>query len=354
VKKANKWVFSTLAAGAVFALGGWTGLHIGEQLGRTAGKEPNISAALTEVKPGIQSRTAQYETHVLTITSSSTFNATLGESSARVQAKLGKPKYGYNGINKTFWWIYESYWIGFRDGHVVELFSNHKNAEYNGIKVGYTRDQVQKKIAYAARPQWNLFSTNFTFTNLSHERVLYKIGNEALIAYYDTLDKNKLMGIRVVMPEELVYKKYFGYTYRYIKKPVIPAYSTDWQSVNRNEAQEVLLLSNTERLKKGISPLSWSKQAAASASYHSKDMFTRHYFSHTLPDGRTPFDLMRKQGISFKEAGEDIAVGYVDAIDAVFGWMNSAGHRKSLLNANFSRLGSGVYETYYTQHFYRP
>ncbi|WCK55339.1 CAP domain-containing protein [Aneurinibacillus sp. Ricciae_BoGa-3] len=340
MKKSNKWILSTLAAGAVFALGACTGLSVGGQLGRTAE----------------QSRTAVGQTHVLsaTTTSSSTFSVALGEPSAHVKAKLGNPKYGYNGINKTFWWIYDSYWIGFRNGRVVELFTNHKNATYNGVKIGYTRGQVEKKVKYAAKPQWSLFNVGFTFSNLSRDRILYKIGNEALIAYYDTLDKNKLMGIRVVKPEELVYKKYFGYTYRYIKKPAITSYSTDWPSVNRNEAEEILLLSNTERLKKGISPLSWSKQAAASASYHSKDMFTRHYFAHTLPDGRTPFDLMRKQGISFHEAGENIATGYVDAIDAVFGWMNSAGHRKSLLNANFSRLGAGVYETYYTQHFYRP
>ncbi|MEK1830243.1 CAP domain-containing protein [Priestia megaterium] len=53
-------------------------------------------------------------------------------------------------------------------------------------------------------------------------------------------------------------------------------------------------------------------------------------------------------------AGENIASNYQDGIAAVEGWLNSEGHRKALLNKEFTRLGVGVYEKYYTQNFITP
>lgn len=278
----------------------------------------------------------------------------LEDTGEQVQGKLGKPGKTYTGIQQTTWWIYNTVWVGLRNNKVIEIFSNQEKVSYGTIKPGMTRPEVEKVLAYNTSPSWIMFNSSIAFTNELDKKVLYKQGNRAFIAYYDTLDNNRLLGFRVVLPEELVIKGFFGYNYRSFIPPSFPDYKTNMDQVNKDEAEEILLLSNQEREKKGVPDLNWSDSAAKSAFIHSKDMSDHNYFSHTFSDGRTPFDLMKEQGIVFRLASENIAMGYRDGIEAVYGWMNSSGHRHSLLNADLKRMGVGVYNYYYTQHFYTP
>jgi uncharacterized protein YkwD len=57
--------------------------------------------------------------------------------------------------------------------------------------------------------------------------------------------------------------------------------------------------------------------------------------------------------VPFQMAGENIAAHYVDGPAVVEGWLNSKGHRESLLSGDFTHLGVGVYQKYYTQNFIR-
>jgi uncharacterized protein YkwD len=332
--------------------------YVGEKLGKEVGynqktrsawigKKPNLETTPTPAKPQPSSGS-----QIVSVPSS--FKVNIGERWDAVKAKLGAYKSSYVGANQTTWWVYDKYWIGFRDGHVIELFSNDLSAQYNGVKVGSTRSEVEKKLKYTAKPEWNLYGARFIFQNQGDERALYKSGTNAVIAYYDNLDKKRLLGLRIVHPNELIHKKYFGYTYEYAQKPTIPSYPTNTATVNKHAAQQVLWVTNKERAKRKVPALSWSDQAAASAYKHSKEMETYNYFSHTTRNGKSPFDLMKEQKIKYTLAAENIAAGYPDAIEAVFGWMNSASHRKSLLNPAFKKLGVGVSGTYYTQHFFTP
>ncbi|WCN37372.1 CAP domain-containing protein [Aneurinibacillus uraniidurans] len=290
---------------------------------------------------------------VATATSSG-FKVSLGERWDSVKKKLGAYRSTLVGVNQTKWWIYDTYWIGFRDGKVIEIFTSHPSMSLGGVNIGSTRSAVEKKLRYEAAPQWDLFGAKFTFENKGQEKVLYKSGSQAIIAYYDTLDHKKLLGIRIVNPAELVYKRYFSYRYVYYQKPSIPTYTTDTAQVNKDAARGVYLLSNGERTKHKLGELAWSDKAATSAYKHSKDMSVYKYFSHSTHSGKSPFDLMAAENIRYTIAAENIAMGYTDSIEAVFGWMNSPGHRKSLLNPKFKKIGVGVYGTYYTQHFYAP
>ncbi|HBI05116.1 MAG TPA: hypothetical protein DDY49_13935 [Paenibacillaceae bacterium] len=278
----------------------------------------------------------------------------LGDSGELIKGKFGEPQKIYAGIEETTWWIYEKLWIGLRNNEVVEIFYNQEKVNYGGITTGMTRAEVEKMLEFNPNPKWIIYKASITFTNDLDKKVLYKRGKHALIAYYDTLDNNRLLGLRIIKPEELVVKNFFGYQYRSLYTPKFPEYKTDMAKVNRDQGEEILLLSNIERNKKGVGPLRWSDLASRSALKHSKDMSDHNYFSHSFSDGRTPFDLMKEQGITFRVASENIAMGYRDAIEAVYGWMNSSGHRHSLLNPDLKRLGAGVYNYYYTQHFYTP
>ncbi|XID90886.1 CAP domain-containing protein [Paenibacillaceae bacterium WGS1546] len=118
--------------------------------------------------------------------------------------------------------------------------------------------------------------------------------------------------------------------------------------------RQVFDLTNAFRAKNGIDPLQWDAKAALTARKHSKDMDERDYFSHTNPDGLTPFDRMTADGIVYSAAAENIANGFTNALAVHHGWLNSAGHRRNMLNDALQRLGVGAYDTYYTQKFYAP
>ena len=62
---------------------------------------------------------------------------------------------------------------------------------------------------------------------------------------------------------------------------------------------------------------------------------------------------LKEVGIEHRKAGENIAFDYVDAIEAVHGWLNSPAHRDVLLNKDFTHIGTGAYGKHYTQDFIR-
>jgi len=67
---------------------------------------------------------------------------------------------------------------------------------------------------------------------------------------------------------------------------------------------------------------------------------------------------MEDAGIRYKTAGENIAMGQMDGIFAHESWMNSPGHRATILGF-FEYLGVGVdadekSSICYTQNFFTP
>ena len=104
---------------------------------------------------------------------------------------------------------------------------------------------------------------------------------------------------------------------------------------------EMLQLVNEERIKVGLNLLKSDPEMAEVARAHSRDMFTRGYFAHLNPDGKTPFDRMTAARVKYKAAGENLALAPTLDI-AHNGLMNSPGHRANILQKNFGRLGIGV------------
>ena len=96
--------------------------------------------------------------------------------------------------------------------------------------------------------------------------------------------------------------------------------------------EEVLRLVNAERAKAGLSPLSMNWELSRVARYKSEDMRQRGYFDHTSPTYGSPFDMMRSFGITYRAAGENIAMGYSTPAAVVNAWMNSPGHRANILD----------------------
>lgn len=126
----------------------------------------------------------------------------------------------------------------------------------------------------------------------------------------------------------------------------------------RGESVVNFHMTNAFRVYHGLKPFIWSEACAEAARLHSTDMAGQDYFSHMSLDGRSPFDRMQTQGISFQSAAENISAGNSLGIDAYDGWVNSAGHRNNMLG-EYANLGVGAgyngsstYDWYMTQDFF--
>lgn len=116
---------------------------------------------------------------------------------------------------------------------------------------------------------------------------------------------------------------------------------------------EVIRLVNAERVKHGLQALSTDWELSRVARYKSQDMKDNRYFSHTSPVYGSPFQMIKNFGVSYRSAGENIAMGYVSPQAVVNGWMNSSGHRANILNKSFTHIGVGYVAAgnYWTQMF---
>ena len=126
-------------------------------------------------------------------------------------------------------------------------------------------------------------------------------------------------------------------------------------SVNSMEKQ-VASLTNSERKAAGLGSLTLDSQLSKLARMKAEDMAKKGYFSHTSPTYGSAFDMMKKYGVSYRTAGENIAKGQKTAETVMNGWMNSSGHRANILNGAYTHIGVGYAKdskgnTYWAQIF---
>jgi uncharacterized protein YkwD len=108
---------------------------------------------------------------------------------------------------------------------------------------------------------------------------------------------------------------------------------------------------NAHRRKVGCKPLAWVGPVARVAQQHSLDMVANRFFSHTNLLGETPFDRLRKAGIKYTRAAENIAQGQRSAQHVLNSWLTSPGHRRNIEDCAFQQHGLGLYQNHWTHLF---
>lgn len=121
---------------------------------------------------------------------------------------------------------------------------------------------------------------------------------------------------------------------------------------------EVITLVNKERTSRGLEALAKNDVLSKLARLKSQDMVDKDYFDHQSPTYGSPFDMMKSFGITFKNAGENIASGQSTSKMVMVDWMNSPGHRENILKEEYQEIGVGVVkdsngQLYWTQMFIR-
>ncbi|WP_223199340.1 CAP domain-containing protein [Solihabitans fulvus] len=121
-----------------------------------------------------------------------------------------------------------------------------------------------------------------------------------------------------------------------------------------NPGRQVLALVNEQRSTAGCAPLKADDRLTAAAQAHSTDMSARNYFSHDTPEGKDFATRITDAGYP-SPGGENIAKGQRSPGEVMQAWMNSAGHRRNILDCSFTTMGLGLSTQgwYWTQDFGR-
>lgn len=120
--------------------------------------------------------------------------------------------------------------------------------------------------------------------------------------------------------------------------------------------QQVVDLVNAERAKGGLNPLTVSQEVQNAAQVRAGEIIQS--FSHTRPNGASPFTALNEQNLKYTAAGENIAAGQATPQAVMDSWMNSSGHRANIMNPDFTHIGVGYiegggYKTNWVQLFAR-
>jgi uncharacterized protein YkwD len=110
-----------------------------------------------------------------------------------------------------------------------------------------------------------------------------------------------------------------------------------------SDEQAVVQLINDYRAQNGLPPLVAVQILGAAADYHSYDMATNNYFSHTLFNGTTWSQNMTSFGYPTGGwRGENIAAGYPTPQSVFDGWKGSPAHNATMLDSNAKAFGVGL------------
>jgi len=267
----------------------------------------------------------------------------LGDSWQEVEEILGKPSVSLMSHYGFDWYVYNNdydnyYQVAYKDGKAVALFTNASGYERsNGFKLGMTPEKAQN---YFASKISRILKGNTYFILPEGPHDTFKTEGSYVTLFYDQYD-NRIAGIfEIEEEEEMNLNGYYGEL-------------TD--ALGESYERQIFELANTERVKRGISPLAWKPAAHETAYEHSEDMAENGYFSHYDLSGQSPFERMDSAGLVYIKAGENIAAGEPSAIYAHYDWMNSGGHRMAILG-DYDYIGVGVafggsLNAYFTQHF---
>ncbi|MEK4405252.1 CAP-associated domain-containing protein [Sporosarcina sp. FSL K6-6792] len=274
-------------------------------------------------------------------------NIELGSPQEKVSAELGEPKNHSMNEYGTEWFTYHDGYqnfvmVSFDDKQIVnaiytndDLISSTAGIKYGSLKstVRETFDEPIKEI----RKGLNIY-----MLQESEGFDVFKSGDTYTYVFYDLHQNDKVTAIQLI--NDSLEKKKTG------------IYAGGDANLRNGFEQQLFDLTNAARVRHGLSILKWESNVAVTARKHSADMANNDYFSHENKQGKSPFDRMKDDGVSFRGAGENLAYGQSSSIFAHEGLMNSEGHRENILLDTYSHLGTGVsfnekLQPYYTENF---
>lgn len=106
--------------------------------------------------------------------------------------------------------------------------------------------------------------------------------------------------------------------------------------------ERLLEETNKQRSSSSLQPLTLNPQLSQAAVMKAKDMFSKNYWAHNSPQGRTPWGFIIDSGYKYSLAGENLAKNFEESGGVVSAWMASATHRDNILKPDYQEVGFAV------------
>lgn len=284
----------------------------------------------------------------------------IGQDVSNLEKEFGTPIRIDESLYGFQWYIYNQssnryLQVGVENKRVVTIFALGESLNVAPFEIGQPVEEIfntqffDTNINLKVNGSTYRFELNDTDLNL---RPMVRMGNIYVQLYIDKFTGN-LSSVRFLDAETLVKQRPYELVYRgQLIKP--PALSEDMMNlVEQSTEQQIFDITNALRIRHKVKPLVWDEKTAEVAFEHSRDMAQNNDFSHTSKKFGDLANRLKTARVAYQTAGENIAANYTDGPAVVEGWLNSKGHRDSLLSKEYSHLGVGVYEKYYTQNFIR-
>ncbi len=121
----------------------------------------------------------------------------------------------------------------------------------------------------------------------------------------------------------------------------------------------IVELTNQKRQELNLPDLKHSTALDQSAKLKAQDMLKNNYFAHTSPQKIKPWHWFKQVNYNYTFAGENLAMNFIEAEDALDAWMNSPTHRDNIISDNYKEIGvavavgqiNGKQTTIVVQHF---
>lgn len=268
--------------------------------------------------------------------------ATPGMKVEELTAAFGQPDDICDGTTAPVWYVYTNgdykdfFMAGVLNGQVVAVYAQNTKFSCNSVGFGDTCPIAQDNNSYVK-------GIRSTFDRSKDLITTYFVDGNA---------GSKVYAVMLSTPASALSYSYGGFHDREI--------SEYGEAQLSGSCTLIFHLINAFRVCYGLEPCDRSTLADTSSRLHSEDMAENNYVSHDSLDGTTMSERMTAVGISWRRCGENIAAGTDDAILSHNGWVNSAGHRETLLR-DYECVGVGAafnensdYRVYWTQNFYTP
>ncbi|KKI93959.1 membrane protein [Bacillus sp. SA1-12] len=282
----------------------------------------------------------------------------MNKSSEEITALFGEPDRIDPSAYDYDWWIYQEsdnqyMQIGILGQRVVTVYAIGSEVNADPFKIGQPVQEVFKiaPVSPSISLDYDGNSYRFEFSEEDmNTRPTVKLEDVYVQLYIDKFD-GTLSSIRVVDAETFIKQRSYEVTYRGELIEANEIGEEKWGKIEDGAEQQILSITNVIRARHDVPSVKWDDPTSEVAFLHSQDMKVNDYFSHESPTEGTLVDRLADLDVKYEMAGENIAAQYVDGIAASEGWLNSKGHRETLLNEEFTHLGVGVDGLYYTQNF---
>jgi len=128
----------------------------------------------------------------------------------------------------------------------------------------------------------------------------------------------------------------FGFRYVHAQYPSVLGYATDIR------VRELLDLTNKKRSAIGLSQLKLDEKLSLAAAKKAQDMFSHDYWSHTSPQGKSPWEFIIASGYEYTMAGENLAKNFSNSDGVVEAWMASPTHKDNIVKPGYRDIGFAI------------